>query len=145
MNSISRTALVPYTAREMFALVDNVAAYRDFLPWCSDSQEMKREQDEVHASIEINKGSFRKSFATCNRLQKDKMIEMRLTKGPFKHLEGFWRFDPLGEEGCKVSLDLQFEFSNRFLQMTVGPLFNQIANSLVDSFSERARQIYGRR
>ncbi len=145
MNSISKSALVPYTPSEMFSLVDDVPAYREFLPWCSDAHEMKRDADEVHASIEINKGAFKRSFSTCNRLQKNKMIEMRLTEGPFKHLEGFWRFDALGEKGCKVSLDLQFEFSSRILQMTIGPIFNQIGNSLVDAFCKRAEAVYGRR
>lgn len=145
MQSISKSALVPYTPSEMFSLVDDVPAYREFLPWCSNSHEMKRDTDEVLASIEINKGAFRKSFSTCNRLQRNKMIEMRLNEGPFKHLEGFWRFDALGESGCKVSLDLQFEFSNMILQMTVGPVFNQIANSLVDAFCKRAEVVYGRR
>ena len=145
MNSISKSALVPYSPGEMFSLVDDVPSYREFLPWCSNSKEMKRDEDEVVASIEINKGAFRKSFSTCNRLQHNKMIEMRLNEGPFKHLEGFWRFDALGEKGCKVSLDLQFEFSNRILHMTVGPVFNQIANTLVDAFCKRAENVYGRR
>jgi ribosome-associated toxin RatA of RatAB toxin-antitoxin module len=73
------------------------------------------------------------------------MIEMRLIEGPFKHLNGFWRFDPLGEDGCKVSLDLEYEFASRVLSMVVGPVFNQIANSLVDSFIKRAVEVYGKR
>jgi ribosome-associated toxin RatA of RatAB toxin-antitoxin module len=73
------------------------------------------------------------------------MIEMRLKEGPFRHLQGYWRFDPLGDEGCKVSLDLEFEFSSRVLGMVIGPVFNQVANSLVDSFQQRALDVYGRR
>ena len=73
------------------------------------------------------------------------MIEVRLVEGPFKHLNGFWRFDPLGESGCKVSFDLEFEFASRVLSMVVGPVFSQIANSLVDSFLKRAEQVYGKR
>ncbi len=145
MQTISRSALVPYSASEMFSLVDNIIAYPEFLPWCSKSNEIERDIDEVHASIEINKGVLRKSFSTCNRIQKNKMIEMRLKEGPFKHLQGFWRFDQLGDEGCRISLDLQFEFSNRLLGMTVGPIFSQIANSMVDAFNQRAHQIYGQR
>ena len=70
---------------------------------------------------------------------------MRLVEGPFKHLEGFWRFDSLGEQACKVSLDLEFEFSNRLVGMAMGPVFSQIANTLVDAFSKRAEQVYGKR
>ena len=68
---------------------------------------------------------------------------MRLERGPFRRLEGFWRFDALGERGCKISLDLEFEFSNRLVGLAMGPLFTQIANSLVDAFSRRAVEIYG--
>ncbi|VAW88151.1 Ribosome association toxin RatA [hydrothermal vent metagenome] len=145
MQTISRSALVPYSASEMFSLVDNIIAYPEFLPWCSKSNEIERDTDEVYASIEINKGVLRKSFSTCNRIQKNKMIEMRLKEGPFKYLQGFWRFDQLGDEGCRISFDLQFEFSNRLLGMTVGPIFSQIANSMVDAFNQRAHQIYGKR
>jgi ribosome-associated toxin RatA of RatAB toxin-antitoxin module len=73
------------------------------------------------------------------------MIEIRLVEGPFKRLQGFWRFDPLGDSGCKVSLDIEFEFASRMLSLVVGPVFNQIANSLVDSFQKRALEVYGRR
>lgn len=145
MQTISRSALVPYSASEMFSLVDNIIAYPEFLPWCSKSNEIERDADEVHASIEINKGALKKSFSTCNRIQKNKMIEVRLKEGPFKHLQGFWRFDQLGDEGCRISFDLQFEFSSRLLGLTIGPIFSKIANDMVDAFNQRAHQIYGKR
>ena len=85
-----------------------------------------------------------KSFTTLNRLQKNKTIEMRLIDGPFKHLHGFWRFDELKPGACKVSLDLDFEFSNKLLSLAIGPIFNQVANTLVDSFVERAKHVYGK-
>ncbi|MEJ2059589.1 MAG: type II toxin-antitoxin system RatA family toxin [Gammaproteobacteria bacterium] len=143
MTTISRSALVTYSPAQMFALVDDVESYSVFLPWCHSSRVIKRDDDEVMAAIELAKGAVRKTFTTCNRLQKDKMIEMRLVEGPFKHLEGFWRFDGLQDVGCKVSLDLDFEFSSRLLSMTVGPVFNSIANSLVDAFVKRAQEVYG--
>ena len=145
MKTINRSALVPYTADEMFRLVDDVQSYPEFLPWCRSARELARNEDEVQASIEVQRGALQKTFTTVNRFQKNKIIEMRLKEGPFKHLEGFWRFDPLGENGCKVSLDLEFEFSGRLLNMTVGPVFNQIANSMVDAFCGRAEQVYGKR
>lgn len=145
MTSISKSALVPYSPAEMFALVDDIEAYPQFLPWCSAASVLERSADEVHASIALSKGGVDKAFTTCNRIQNGKMIEMRLVEGPFRHLEGFWRFDALGNDGCKVSLDMEFEFSSRMLGMVVGPVFSQVANSLVDSFQQRAVEVYGKR
>ena len=113
-------------------------------PWCRSSKVLSQDEDEQRATIEIAHGSLGKSFTTCNRLQKNKMIEMRLEQGPFRHLEGFWRFDTLGERACKVSLDLDFEFSNKLVGMAMGPIFSQIANTLVDAFSKRAVEVYGK-
>lgn len=143
MPSISRHALVPYTPKEMFDLVNDVAAYPRFLPGCRSSAVLFANEDEVKASIELAKGAVGKSFTTRNRLQRNKMIEMRLVEGPFRHLEGFWRFDAMSDTASRVSLDLEFEFSNRIMSMAFGPVFHQIANTLVDSFVKRAREVYG--
>ncbi|MDZ4263858.1 MAG: type II toxin-antitoxin system RatA family toxin [Pseudomonadota bacterium] len=145
MTAINRSALVPYSAAEMYALVDDIGSYQAFLPWCKTSTVLSRSDDEVRGCLELSKGGIEKTFTTCNRMQKDKMIEMRLEEGPFHHLEGFWRFDALDEVSCKVSLMMEFEFSNKFLGLTVGPIFSQIANSLVDAFCRRAVDIYGKR
>jgi ribosome-associated toxin RatA of RatAB toxin-antitoxin module len=145
MPVINRSALVPYSAAEMYALVDDIPAYPEFLPWCRSTQEWSREADEVKASIELNRGGIHKTFTTCNRLQKDKMIEMRLVEGPFNHLEGFWRFETLSPTASRVSLDLEYEFSSHLLRLAIGPVFSQIANTLVDAFCERAAELYGKR
>jgi len=145
MTSISKSALVPYSPAEMFALVEDIEAYPQFLPWCSKASVLERNADEVRATIALSKGGVDKAFTTCNRIQQGKMIEMRLVEGPFRHLEGFWRFTPLGNDGCKVSLDMEFEFASRMLDMVVGPVFSQVANSLVDSFQQRAVEVYGKR
>lgn len=144
MTTIHKSALVSYSSGQMYALVNDVDAYAQFLPWCRSSRVLSRNADEVRASVEIAHGALHKSFTTLNRLQQDKMIEMRLIEGPFRRLEGFWRFDILGEQACKVSLDLDFEFSNRLVGMAMGPIFTQIANSLVDAFCKRARDVYGK-
>lgn len=128
----------------MYALVNDIESYSQFLPWCRSSHILAQGMDELKASIEIAHGGLHKSFTTLNRLQRDKMIEMRLVEGPFRHLEGYWRFDTLGEQACKVSLDLDFEFSNRLVGMAMGPVFSQIANTLVDAFCKRARDVYGK-
>ena len=143
--SIHKSALVAYTPAEMFTLVSDIESYPTFLPWCHSAKVLWREGDELKACVEMAKGSVQKSFTTHNRQQTDKMIEMRLVEGPFKRLEGYWRFDPLGDKACKVSLDLEFEFANRVLSIMIGPVFSQIANSLVDAFQQRAVQVYGKR
>ncbi len=145
MPNVRKSALVPYPAASMFDLVNDIESYPEFLPWCRSTRVLSRSEDEVRASIELAKGAVRKSFTTLNRLQHHKMIEMRLVEGPFNRLEGFWRFENLGPQSSKVLLDLDFEFSSTVVRVTVGPVFNQVANSLVDAFCKRAVEVYGRR
>ena len=145
MPTINRSALVPYSAAEMYALVDDIDSYCEFLPWCRSSRVLSRDEDQVRATIEIARGGVNKSFTTVNRLQRHKMIEIRLVEGPFQHLEGFWRFEQLSDDACKVCLDMDFAFSNRIMGMMIGPVFGQIAGSLVDAFVQRAHQAYGER
>lgn len=143
MTTIKRSADVKFTPSQMYDLVNAVEDYAQFLPGCRSSCVLSRSDDEVKATLELSGGGFHKSFTTINRLQKDKMIEVRLLNGPFRHLEGFWRFDPLPEHHCRVTLDLEFEFSSRFFSLAMGPLFNQVTHSLVDAFCQRAAEIYG--
>ncbi|MDH5423773.1 MAG: type II toxin-antitoxin system RatA family toxin [Gammaproteobacteria bacterium] len=146
MPLISRQSLVMYSPAEMYDLVNDVAAYPDFLPWCRSSHIISQTDDVIEASVEIAKGSLNKSFATRNLLQANKMIEMKLLEGPFKHLEGYWRFMPLKDpSACKVMLDLEFEFNSKLVALAVGPVFSKIANTLVDSFCKRAVEVYGER
>jgi len=143
--TINKSALVSYDASDMFHIVDDIESYPDFLPWCGAASVANRSADEVQASIEISHSGINKTFTTRNRLQKDKMIEMQLVNGPFKHLHGFWQFKKLGENACKVSLDLEYEFSNKLVGLAIGPVFGQIASSLVDAFCKRADQLYGKK
>lgn len=145
MTIVNKSALVPYTPAEMFALIDDVERYPEFLPWCKSARVLARSDDELRATLALSMSGVEKSFTTCNRNQKNKMIEVSLVEGPFRHLRGFWRFDALGDAGCKVSLDMDFEFSSRMLGLVVGPVFSQVANSLVDSFLKRAVEVYGKR
>lgn len=144
MPTVSRSAIVRHTATEMFDLVDDVARYQDFLPWVKTSLELERSEDLVVGELLFAKAGFEKSFTTRNLRQPGKMIEIRLVEGPFRQLEGFWRFEALGEDACKVSLDLEFEFSNKLLAMAFGKVFTQVAGTLVDSFVQRANKCYGR-
>ncbi|MBI5612675.1 MAG: type II toxin-antitoxin system RatA family toxin [Gammaproteobacteria bacterium] len=145
MSTIRKSALVPYSAHEMFVLVADVESYSQFLPWCGGSRILSRDEDSVAAAIEIAHSGVHKTFTTINRMQTDKMIEMRLVEGPFKHLFGYWSFLALDERACKVSLDMEFEFSNAMLGLVMGPVFSRIANDLVDSFRRRAEQLHGQR
>ncbi len=143
MATVRKSALVPHSAAQMFRLVNEVENYPQFLPWCSKTTVHHRDEDKVQATIEMHKGPLRKSFTTLNRLQRNKMMEIRLVEGPFRRLEGFWRFESLRDDACKVSLDLDFEFSGPLMSKLVGPVFHQIANTLVESFCQRAGQVYG--
>ena len=145
MATVKKSALVLYSAAEMYALVSDIEAYPQFLPWCSSTQILSRAEDEVRATIEMVKGGVHKSFTTSNRMQKHKMIDIRLLEGPFKRLEGYWRFEPLRADASKVALDMEFEFSNQLLRVAIEPVFKQIANSLVDAFCKRAVDLYGKR
>ena len=142
MKKIHKSALVPYQPAQMYALVDDIDAYANFLPWCSKSIVLKRETNSVDASLEIKYGKLHKSFTTRNLNSPFTVIEMQLLDGPFKHLHGKWLFTPLGQEGTKVELLLEFEFASKLMDMTVGPVFSHIANSLVDAFTKRAKEVY---
>ena len=145
MATVKKSALILYSAAEMYALVSDIEAYPEFLPWCRSAQILSRSEDEVRAVIEMVKGRVHKSFSTINRMQHHKMIDIRLLEGPFRRLEGYWRFDPLRVDASKVSLDMEFEFASPLLRMAVEPVFKQIANSLVDAFCKRAVDVYGKR
>ncbi|HEX5787693.1 MAG TPA: type II toxin-antitoxin system RatA family toxin [Woeseiaceae bacterium] len=149
MRRISRSALVPYVAERMYALVDDIEAYPEFLPWCSAAVVNRREAGEVEATLEFRRGGLGKSFRTRNALQPPESITLELVDGPFRSLSGEWAFKPLGSTddapaaGCRVSLDLRFEFSNRVTDLLLGPFFEEICNSLVDAFTRRAQALYG--
>jgi len=145
VSSIHRSALVPYSAAQMFALVSDIAAYPQFLPWCSGARIMSADEDVVVAEIDIAYGGVHKSFTTRNLLQKDKMMELRLEHGPFSHLHGYWRFDALDAQASKVTLNLEFTVANRMMGLVLTPVFSNIANQLVDSFHHRAKTVYGTR
>lgn len=143
MTDIQKSALVPYSPQQMYKLVEDIESYPDFLPWCQQTQVLMRVADRVKASIGLSLKGIEKSFTTENTLRENEWIEMRLVDGPFKHLQGRWAFQALGQDGCKVSLNMEFEFSSRILQISLGPIFAHVMNSLVDAFIQRAGELYG--
>jgi len=126
----------------MFELVNDIESYPQFLPWCSGSRIISRGEDFVEAELMINKGGFKKAFSTRNRIDRGGKITVSLLDGPFSSLEGVWRFMPLREDASKISLDLEFEMSGKLASLAFGAVFNQICNTMVSSFTSRAKEIY---
>jgi len=145
MRKVNRSAIVPYSAREMFVLVDDVEAYPEFLPWCNQAEIHNRTEDSVEATLELHKGSVSNKFTTRNTRKEFEEIGLALIGGPFRHLAGGWRFMELGDDGCKVLLELDFEFESRLVDMMFGSFFEDICNSLVDAFTKRAEAVFGSR
>ena len=140
---IQRSALLPYPARALFDLVNDVARYPEFLPWCSASQVLEASDTHMRASLEVAKGGLSSRFVTANSLVQGASIQLDLVEGPFTQLFGQWEFKALGDKACKISLDLTFDYAGPLVRATLGPLFNQAANTLVDAFCQRAKQLYG--
>ncbi|MCH7853876.1 MAG: type II toxin-antitoxin system RatA family toxin [Proteobacteria bacterium] len=145
MRKVSRSALVPYSAREMFVIVDDVEAYPEFLPWCNDAQVRNRCDDTVEATLELHKGALSNHFTTLNTRHEFTAIDLSLVGGPFKYLEGGWQFKDLGDDGSKVILELDFQFKSMLVDMVFGAFFEDTCNSMVDAFARRAVQIFGER
>lgn len=144
MPVIQHSLEVPYNVTEMYDLVNCVEKYSEFLPWCTESKVLIRDEDRVQASLTLTGGGLSKTFTTSNRLQKNKLIEISLISGPFKHLEGYWSFNTTSR-GSKISLNLEFEFTTRLLALAFSPMFEKLATTLVSAFANRAQQIYGNR
>lgn len=142
---MSRSALVPYSPGEMFALVDGIESYPEFLPWCSGSEVHERAEEQVRASIELSRAGISKSFTTLNQNVLAESIHVSLVSGPFRKLDGSWLFHGLGESACKVEFKVNFEFSSALLARVFGPVFEDTVNSLVGAFVRRAEVVYGKR
>lgn len=141
-HKIDKSALVMHSAERMFALVDDIARYPEFLPWCAGSEVHERTDAEVLASLDVAKGGVKHRLTTRNRLVSHERIDMTLVDGPFRDLGGCWYFRSLDSNACKVILQLDFEFSGPLSRMTFGPVFNQAASTMVEAFCRRANEIY---
>lgn len=143
MNKLKRHAIVPFSTHQMFSLVDRIEEYPAFLPWCGNATVTERTDTDVVATLQIAWKGVHKSFTTRNLLKPHARMEMQLLDGPLKHLNGIWQFSALGEAACKITLDLEFEFSGGWIDRLFQPVFQQIANTLVDAFCKRAVELYG--
>ena len=145
MTRIQRSALVPYSSKEMYQLVVDVPHYGDFLPWCGGGRFLEQNGKDVVAQVDIAYKGIHKSFTTDNVLESGKEIRMKLREGPFSTLQGTWLFTDLGDDASKIELDLEFGFSNKIVGKVIGPVFSAIANSMVEAFHKQARVTYGER
>lgn len=145
MTTITRNSLVMYTPEQMYNLVNDIEAYPSFLPWCRDSKIISQEDKVICASLDLAKGGIHQAFSTRNTSTPFSAIDIELIDGPFQRLEGHWQFTMIGDnQGCRIQLDMDFEFSNRLVSMALGPIFTQISGSLVDAFCQRAVDTYGK-
>lgn len=143
MPVVERSALVNYSARQMFDLVNDIEAYPQYMDGCIGAQVLRREHDWLEARLDLSKAGVSHSFITRNHLIPPFTMTMALVEGPFSHMAGKWQFLPLGEHACKVMFALDFELKNRLLGMAIGKLFESMVNKQVDALCARAKIIYG--
>lgn len=143
MPHVEKSALVPYADARMFALVDAVESYPEFLPWCGGSELIERSAELTVATIYIDYRGIRQSFTTANTKLGQSEMQMTLRDGPFSRLDGTWRFQALSAEACKVTLTLDYGFANALLEKAIGPVFGVIANTMIERFVARADALYG--
>jgi len=140
---VIRSVLVGFRPEQMFSLVDAVEDYPKFLPWCGGTTLLQRDQDTTRARILINYHGIRQSFTTENAKRAPVDMQIRLVEGPFRKLDGSWRFTDLAGRGCKIEFKLHYEFAGRLLDRLISPVFHHISSTLVDAFVKRAEQVYG--
>ena len=154
MKHVKRSVLLWYSPREMYELVTAVEDYPTFLPWCAQSEVVARHDDGMTARLTLAKGGLRHAFTTRNRHRSGSEVRVELIDGPFSELEGTWQFLPLARGGaardadasaCRIEFDLRYAFANVALETLISPVFDRIANTLVDSFVQRAEQVHGPR
>ncbi len=141
MHRVQKSVLVPYSAQQMFDLVDDVARYPDFLPWCAGSEVLTTRDDGKTARLDINYHGVKTHLTTDNTNRPPESIMVALSDGPFRHLHGEWTFRALAEDACKVELALAYEFRTHVLETLVGPVFNHIAHTFIDAFVRRAQSV----
>jgi ribosome-associated toxin RatA of RatAB toxin-antitoxin module len=142
MTHIERSALVMHSAQRMFDLVNDVKRYPEFLPWCIDAHVQSESDEELVAGLTIKKGGIKQSFTTRNAKKSPDWMSMELLDGPFKKLNGMFKFQALSDEACKVVFELDFEVNGKILALTLTPIFKQATNTMVDAFVKRADQLY---
>lgn len=143
MSIINRSIIVPYSIEQMYTLINDVAEYKNFVPWCMESIVHEKSENKMHATLTFSAKGIQKSFTTMNTLQPNQCIEMQLVQGPFKQLAGLFRFENRDNRQTEVIFNLSYELSNPIFSMMYGSLFHHVSSNLVDAFVNRAHTIYG--
>ncbi|MBI3228705.1 MAG: type II toxin-antitoxin system RatA family toxin [Burkholderiales bacterium] len=143
MAVVHKSVFLGYSAQQMYALVGDIEAYPEFLPWCGGVTVERPQENQLVATLAIQYKGVQQSFTTQNINTPHSLMKMQLVDGPFKALNGTWAFKELRADACKVEFDLRYEFSSKLLEQVIGPVFGVIANSFVDSFCKRAEKVYG--
>jgi ribosome-associated toxin RatA of RatAB toxin-antitoxin module len=142
MKHIARSAIVEHSSAEMYALVEDIEAYPVFLPWCTKAVVHERRPGATKATLTVGAGRLRHSFTTQNANRPGEAIDMRLVEGPFRRFAGQWRFVPLSRSACRIEFSLRYEFSSRALGRLLAPLFDRMADTMVEAFVRRAAHVY---
>jgi len=143
MAHVRKSVIVPHSCATMFALVDGVERYPEFLPWCPRTAVLERTPELTRARIDVDYHGLKTSFSTRNAKRPPHAMTLELVEGPFESLAGEWRFEPLGDDGCRVELSLDYQASGGALTALLAPVFGQIVETLVDRFVERAENAAG--
>ncbi|WGE51059.1 type II toxin-antitoxin system RatA family toxin [Actinobacillus equuli subsp. haemolyticus] len=143
MPIVNQSSLVAYSAEQMYQLVNDYEKYPQFLSGCVGTKTISRGETELEAELHIQKLGISQTFSTHNTMRPNECIEMKLIKGPFRYLQGAWTFQPFDEQSCKISLQLEFEFSNPVVGMVFGKVFNEMTIKMVNAFKQRAKEVYG--
>ncbi|MBT8433526.1 MAG: type II toxin-antitoxin system RatA family toxin [Gammaproteobacteria bacterium] len=141
MPEIRRSALMPYPVEFMYDIVNDVDSYPEFLPWCGGVKINQLDNSSMEASILMRGAGLNHWFKTRNSMVPAQSIAIELVEGPFSKLEGIWSFTPIDSDGCKIELMLQFEMKKGLASALIAPAFSRIANTMVDSFCQRARDL----
>ncbi len=143
MAMVKKSVLIECSSQQMFDLVDRVEDYPQFLPWCSQTDCRFRDDRRTVATLHINYRNVRSHFTTENDKESPSWMKITLVDGPFRRLDGLWRFKPLNAQACKIEFQLSYEFSSKMFEKVIGPVFSQIANTFVDAFVRRANEVHG--
>jgi ribosome-associated toxin RatA of RatAB toxin-antitoxin module len=143
MPSVRKSALLPYASLSMFKLVSDIESYPQFLPWCADARVLRREGHEIDAQILVDYRGLKLSFSSRNTERPPQAIALSLLGGPFRELTGGWQFTKLDEQACKVEFGLDYALNLGLLSGALSPVFDHIANTMIDAFVRRAEQIHG--
>ncbi len=141
MREVKRSALVTRPPGEVYALINDIESYPQFLPWCTHARIESRSDAEIVATLAVRQGGLQGEFTTRNTLEPVRRIRMQLVSGPFRTLEGEWRLTPIEASGCRIEFSLRFAFKNPLTALLLEPRFAATAGSLLDAFVARARSL----